>query len=239
MSSSAVRSRSSLARQSRWPVTRLEAGPAIVSRSSQRPHRRGGSMAGSRRVAGAVRSTAGAVLAAASVLLIAPRLAQAQDSTAQEVLRYTLTDGGLARYSQATKQLAALPDQGSDACDDEGTEAQSLDDMAAKLDAVPGASAAIRSAGMTSREYVLFSLSLLQNGLAAWAVSQPGGKLPPGVSRTNVDFMKKHDAELKQLEPLRKKGDCDDEGAEDDAAEDVAAQDDRTEDLATGRATDE
>ena len=31
---------------------------------------------------------------------------------------------------------------------------------------------------MTAHEYVVFSFSLLQNGLAAWAVSQPGGKLP-------------------------------------------------------------
>jgi len=168
---------------------------------------------------------AGAVLAAATMLLIVPRLAETQDAGAQEVLRYTLTDAGLAKYSQATKQLAALPDQERGVCDDEDTEAQSIDEMAARLDGVPGAKAAIQSAGMTSREYVLFSLSLLQNGLAAWAVSQPGGALPPGVSRANVDFLRKHDAQLKQLEPLRQKGSCDDEVPDDDAAEDVAAAD--------------
>ena len=54
---------------------------------------------------------AGAFLAATTMLLIAPHLAQAQDADAQEVLRYTLTEAGLAKYSQATKQLAALPDQ--------------------------------------------------------------------------------------------------------------------------------
>ena len=115
---------------------------------------------------------AGAFLAATTMLLIAPHLAQAQDADAQEVLRYTLTEAGLAKYSQATKQLAALPDQ-ERACDEEDTEAKSLDEMAAKLDGVPGARAAIQSAGMTSREYMVFSLSLLQNGMAAWAVSQP------------------------------------------------------------------
>jgi hypothetical protein len=166
---------------------------------------------------------AGALLAATTTLLIATRLAQAQDAGAQEVSRYTLTEAGLAKYSRATKGLAALPDQERGACDEEGTEAQSLDDMAAKLDGVPGARAAIQSAGMTSREYVVFSLSLLQNGMAAWAVDQPGGKLPPGVSRANVDFVMKHDAELKQLEPLTSKGSCDDEAAEDDEVdEDVA-----------------
>ena len=162
---------------------------------------------------------AGAFLAATTMLLIAPHLAQAQDADAQEVLRYTLTESGLAKYSQATKQLAALPKQERGACDEEGKEAQSLDEMAAKLDSVPGARAAIQSAGMTSREYMVFSLSLLQNGMAAWAVSQPGGTLPPGASRANVDFLKKHDAELKQLERLTPKGSCDDEPAEDVADE--------------------
>jgi len=54
---------------------------------------------------------AGAFLAATTMLLIAPHLAQAQDADAQEVMRYTLTEAGLAKYSQATKQLAALPEQ--------------------------------------------------------------------------------------------------------------------------------
>jgi hypothetical protein len=68
---------------------------------------------------------------------------------------------------------------------------------------------------MTSREYMVFSLSLLQNGMAAWAVSQPGGTLPPGASRANVDFLKKHDAELKQLERLTPKGSCNEDVSED------------------------
>jgi hypothetical protein len=165
---------------------------------------------------------AGALLAATTMVLIAPRPAQAQDAGAQEVSRYMLTEAGLAKYSQATKQLAALPAQERGACDEEDTEAQSLDDMAAKLDGVPGARAAIQSAGMTSREYVVFSLSLLQNGMAAWAVDQPGGKLPPGVSKANVDFVKKHDAELKQLKPLSSKGSCDEAAEDDEVAEDVA-----------------
>ena len=60
----------------------------------------------------------------------------------------------------------------------------------------PGAQAAIQSAGMTSREYVVFMFSMMQNGMAAWALSQPGGKLPPGVSQANVDFFRKHEAAM-------------------------------------------
>jgi hypothetical protein len=86
--------------------------------------------------------------------------------------------------------------------------------MTAKLNASPGAKAAIQSAGMTTREYVVFSWSLLQTGLAAWAVDQPGGKLPPGASKANVDFYKKNEAALQQLEGAG--GDCEDDRNEDD-----------------------
>lgn len=164
---------------------------------------------------------AGALLAASTILLAVPRLASAQDADTKEVLRYTLTDAGLAKYTQAAKRLAALPGGGPGACDDEDsddedTEAQSLNEMAAILDAIPGAKAAIQSTGMTTREYILFSMSLLHNGVAAWAIGQPGGTLPPGVSKANVDFVKKHDAELKKLEALKPKDDCGDEAEEDE-----------------------
>ena len=163
-----------------------------------------------------LRITAPWVLAAALAPL-APRAASAADADLQEIQRYALTDPGLTKYSQATKKLATLPGRSSAACAEDDSEAQSIDQMAAKLDAVPGAKAAVQSTGMSLREYVVFSLSLFQNGLAAWALDQPGGKLPPGVSKANVDFVKKHDAQLKQLQGLSPDRGCDDEAAEDEA----------------------
>jgi hypothetical protein len=94
---------------------------------------------------------------------------------------------------------------------DDGDDLQSIDDAAAKLNASPAAKAAIQSAGLTPREYVVFSFSLLQTGLGAWAADQPGGKLPPGTSKANVDFYKKHQADLKKLETFRQGDDCDDD----------------------------
>jgi hypothetical protein len=141
--------------------------------------------------------------------LLLPGLAAAQDRDTQEVQAYALTDAGLAKYTQATKKLAALSG-GSDACGDDDDGSQSLDAMTAKLNAQPGAKAAIASAGMTTREYVVFSWSLMQNGLAAWAVSQPGGKLPAGVSKANVDFYKRNEAALQQLQGAGGDADCDD-----------------------------
>jgi hypothetical protein len=120
------------------------------------------------------------LLGAMTIALLLPAFAAAQDRDAREVQGHVLTDAGLAKYTQATKKIAALP--GGD-CDDD--DSQSIDQMTAKLNASPGARAAIQSAGMTTREYVVFTWSLLQTGLAAWAVDQPGGKLPQSPS-TNV-----------------------------------------------------
>jgi hypothetical protein len=70
------------------------------------------------------------------------------------------------------------------------------------MDGVPGVKSALKGAGMTSREYLLFSWSVFQNGMAAWALDQPGGKLPPGVKMANVNFYRAHEAELKRLGEL-------------------------------------
>jgi hypothetical protein len=155
-----------------------------------------------------------ALLAAWAAVWVMPGSVTAQDADTREVQNYVLTDAGLSKYTQATKKLAALPRASASSCEDDDSDAQSLSDMVAKLDAVPGVKSAIQSAGMTTREYITFSMSLLQTGLAATMVGQSGGKLPAGVSKANVDFYNKHTAELEKLAALRK--DCEDEAAEGD-----------------------
>ncbi len=161
-------------------------------------------------------SRSGVVLAsllAAGSLFGLTRPVSAQDADTSEIQRYVLTEAALAKYVQATKNLGALTGQrtGCDDEEDDDSDSQSIDQMVATLNAQPGASAAVRSAGMSAREYVVFSMSLLQNGLAAWAVGQPGGKLPAGVLPGNVEFIKTHDRDLKQLEALRPKDNCSEE----------------------------
>jgi hypothetical protein len=75
---------------------------------------------------------------------------------------------------------------------------------------VPGAKAAVQSAGMTSREYVVFAFSLIQNGMAAYLLDTPGGRLPPGVSRSNVDFYRQHAGELEKLAAETEDESCED-----------------------------
>jgi hypothetical protein len=128
----------------------------------------------------------------------------------REVLAYTLTETGLGKFTQATRNLAALPDGVPGACD-EDTGESSIAETVAGLNAMPGAQSAIRDAGMTTREYVVFTWSLLQNALAGWAASEYGGSLPPGASQANVDFIDKHAADLQQLNMSQASDACDDQ----------------------------
>jgi hypothetical protein len=77
------------------------------------------------------------------------------------------------------------------------------------MDAVQGVKSPLEGAGITSREYLLFSWSLVKNGMAAGALEQPGGKLPPGVKMANVNFYRAHEAELTTLGGLTKQAECD------------------------------
>lgn len=152
-----------------------------------------------------------AVTAAFALALLTPVGAWAQslaDRDTNEIAGYMLTDAGLAKYRQAVHKLQPLMGQLPQDCDhDEGS--QSLDGTAARMDGVPEAKSVLKAAGMTSREYVVFSWSLFQNGMAAWALEQPGGQLPPGVKMANVTFYRAHEAELKKLGELTKHADCD------------------------------
>lgn len=145
-------------------------------------------------------------------MAVAQQPASAQDADSQEVMRYTLTEAGLAKFTQAARNVASVPG----ACEqeeDDSDDLKSIDEMVAKMNSVPGVQAAVQSAGMTTREYVVFMLSVFQTGMASWAVSQPGGKLPPGVSQANVDFVRKHEARVAALGEIDP---CDDDAAEEE-----------------------
>jgi hypothetical protein len=151
-----------------------------------------------------------AVTVAFALALLAPVVAEAESPTdrdTKEIAGYVLTDAALAKYKLAAHKLQPLMEQLPQDCDDEGP--QSLNGAAARMDGVPEVKSALKAAGMTSREYLVFSWSLFQNGLAAWTLEQPGGKLPPGVKMANVTFYRAHEAEVKKLGALTKPADCD------------------------------
>lgn len=126
----------------------------------------------------------------------------------REIAAYRFSEATLAKYIQASRALAALPrpasaDTAEDAETDDdaaGDDGKSIADIAAMYDTIPGARRAITAAGLTTREFVVFTLTLFQAGMAAWLVEQQGwDKLPPGIARENVVFYQRHKAELDRL----------------------------------------
>ena len=90
---------------------------------------------------------AGMLVAIVVFALGAATPAAAQDRDAQEVSRYTLTEAGLAKFAQATRNISALPGACERKEDDDSDDLKSIDQMVAKLNSVPGIQAAIQSAG--------------------------------------------------------------------------------------------
>lgn len=165
-----------------------------------------------------IRNFVRGLFAALTLALMLPAPSQAQvNRDTQEINRYALTDAGLARYKKAMQAIDQIAKKKSSDCDEsEDDNPKSLDQMVAAINAKPGAKAALQSAGMTSREYIVFSMSVFQTGFASWGLSQPGGKLPPGVSMANVNFYRKNEAALAKLGQATQSDDCDADEAEDD-----------------------
>lgn len=149
------------------------------------------------------RSRPGLVVAALFALAATVPAGAAGDGGAKEISAYRLTDAGLARYANATRRLDEAVRSSPALCEEraseDGEDSQTLDQVAAKIDANPAMRQAVQAAGMTSRDYALFSFALLQAGMAAWALDQPGGKLTPGVSMDNVNFYRRNKATLEKI----------------------------------------
>lgn len=147
-----------------------------------------------------------------------PLSAFAQDDRdSQEINRYVLTEATLAKYVRAVEMLRPLASQVA-SCEDEGEEANSIAALAARIDRNAAVKAAIQSAGLTTREYVVFSMAVFQAGMAAWALEQPGGTLPPGFQRKNVDFYNAHKAAIEAIQPLDESA-CDEYAEEEEPVE--------------------
>jgi hypothetical protein len=149
-------------------------------------------------------------LVAAVLLLIAPcaRTQGLPQADQREVRAYAFTEATLAQYVDATQRLSAIPLD----CDAEEPAVRSLTEAAGKIDAVPGARAAVEAAGLTSREYVVFAFALIENAFAAYELEQPGGKLPAGISMSNIEFLRKHSAVIERLANDTEVAACTDDG---------------------------
>lgn len=143
--------------------------------------------------------------------LTLPGLSIAEDADSQEINRYRLTDAALMKFERAVSNLRPLAKQIS-SCDEENPD--SIADMTARIDRIPAAKAAIASAGLPTREFVVFMFATFRTGMAVWAAEQPGGELPPGVSKANVEFYRANRAKIEGI-PRLEDG-CDDSQEEED-----------------------
>lgn len=149
-----------------------------------------------------MRSIARLLAAAAAVTCFAaPLVAQTDEET---LARYRLTEAALAKFTQASRNFIAVAQADSVALgeEDEGENGKTIAELAALYDRHPALKRAITSAGMTSREYVTFMMSMFQAGMAAWMVEQQGGKLdkvPAGIPHENIRFYQQHRAELDRI----------------------------------------
>jgi hypothetical protein len=130
-------------------------------------------------------------------LLILPLLfcehAAAQNAAdAAALAEYRLTDDGLAKFSQATRNLGAAvaADPGlEERMDRKSRDDATIAETAAIYDSEPAVRKAVEDADLTSSEYVTFVYSLAQAAMGAWSMQQYGeDKLPAGTPRENVDF---------------------------------------------------
>lgn len=105
--------------------------------------------------------------------------ATAQQSTLEsdEVMKYRLTNAGLAKFTQAVRNLNAAATRDPSAFHDDSSlgDEPTLDELARAYDRRPVLRQAITSARFTSREFVLFWLSLVGAGLGRSWWSSPVG----------------------------------------------------------------
>lgn len=156
-------------------------------------------------------------IAVAALFAWVPAGAQSgADRDLKEISAYKLTEAGLAKYTQAAQKVAEIEKSTPGRCsadegDDDDGNGKSIDQVVASLDANAKVRSAIQSTGMSSREYVVFGMAVFQAGMAAWALDQPGGKLPAGVQMGNVTFYRQHEAAMKKLGESSTAAECEDD----------------------------
>lgn len=163
----------------------------------------------------------------------------AADPGAAEIARYRLSVAALHKVEKAIKgfeaMVASSPPLGEklerlELTDPKDGSPLILEKAVAQIASIPEFKKALASAGMTPREYVVFSFALLSATLAEFGVSQ-GGKLspdsPPALAE-NVNWLKANRAEFerfqKEMDKLSARHEEGEEPDEPDAGEDEAAE---------------
>lgn len=147
----------------------------------------------------------------------ATAMTQAQKQDLHDAIHdYRLTDDNVDKVIAATQKMRALEKANPKLVDamqrehGDASDAKSVDDAAAHLDAIPPVKAILSSEGLSARDYVLTTFTLMEAG-AAYQI-QKAGKLPPNselakdVTPENLAYIGGHQAQLRALEKASASG---------------------------------
>lgn len=128
---------------------------------------------------------------------------QSYELTMDKVDKYFAVQRNLANKLKAmspAERKAAMAH--NDDNDDESDKSDDIAGMARKIDRQPQLAAAIREAGLSSREFAVMTLALMQSGMAAGVMKMRPKDDPDSLARAmkanpaNVRFYREHEAEL-------------------------------------------
>jgi hypothetical protein len=131
------------------------------------------------------------------------------DADLRELSRYVLTLTDVRKYAAANEAMArhAKTEQDEEGTEDEDGDdnAESLDGMVKRIEAIPEARKSIEAAGLNVRQYAVITMALFQAAFAQYAVEQGADPAKvareAGVNPANIRFIKDHKAELEKLKP--------------------------------------
>lgn len=112
-----------------------------------------------------------------------------------------LTDAEAARLQQLDEEVDRL-ESDDDAEEAVDKQAQTISDMVQQIEKVPQVAAAIRRAGLSTREFATMQLALLQASMAYGMMKATGRTTLPAsvaVNPDNIKFVQQHEADIERL----------------------------------------
>jgi hypothetical protein len=119
----------------------------------------------------------------------------------KEVHSFQLTEKRLDQYAQVLRNMGEEAEKNPELAKQDnslGANA-SINDMVAAFDKIPPVKKSIETAGMNTREFVLFQMDLMSAAMGHYLVQQTQ-KLPPEFPAEHAKFYKDHQEKLKALE---------------------------------------
>jgi hypothetical protein len=138
------------------------------------------------------------VLAFALPTLAAGHAASHLDASDEKAMReYDLTPAKVDKLAKAATRIREYgkthPDVG------ETTSGKTIDESVKKLDAYPEVVSMLKSEGLTSREFMVGMMSMMQAGMwTSMSAQYPNAKMPDDINPKNVELLRKHPELMKK-----------------------------------------